>query len=144
MSIKAQISCLIRGKKSWNFITDHFKLELTPVITDSNLEHARGVIVWSSGFVIQYPGLYNVYSSLAVQNSPEENKWSTAPLAYYVTRSSPNSPMYSGVLLRSVQTKCISCSQHQKALFSGGVFQLVRGDIIKLSLARPSMVKADT
>ena len=116
--------------------TDHVEKQLNTTHLLSS-DHLRGISIVHDGLIIQYSGVYYIYSSLLFKVHTD---LTSAQFAYqnwfhYVHRISPNSPMDSGVILRSVYTACPNCSRIEDTSFTGGIFKLKAGDIIKVCLA---------
>ncbi|XP_055897265.1 uncharacterized protein LOC106078465 isoform X1 [Biomphalaria glabrata] len=109
-------------------------------------EHVRGVEVLKDGLRIIYSGLYYVYSSIHFR--PESaypcRNFTYQTWTHIVERMSPNNPNQSGCLLRTSHTCCDSCSMDDETSYTGGVFYLAAGDVLRVAIGGHGLVYFQT
>ncbi|CAL1533810.1 unnamed protein product [Lymnaea stagnalis] len=114
---------------------DHIEAKLQVPSDDSGAsQHARGIHVGDNGIHILYSGLYYIYSKVDFKTNTTKpsSEFAYQTWFHYVHRISPNSPMNSGVLLRTVFTACPFCNRIDESGFTGGIFHLQAGDKIQV------------
>ncbi|CAL1546476.1 unnamed protein product [Lymnaea stagnalis] len=134
-----------QGAVSW-----HRKSIIHSDIED-DYEHLRGVHVSDDSLVLDHTGLYYVYSNIQLK-PVSSNKTSGYRMReslaskswfHYVSRMSPNSPVNTGVLMRTVQTLSSDAQRGQESVFTGGIFHLQQGDMIYASFSEEMVVDFD-
>ncbi|CAL1531442.1 unnamed protein product [Lymnaea stagnalis] len=108
-------------------------------------EHVRGLDVGHNGIVLKFTGLYYIYSSIHSKpsNACQSMELSRKTNFHYVHRISPNNPMYTGMLLRSVYTCSDNDGLSGDTLFTGGIFYLNEGDVIQVCFSDSQTVDFD-
>lgn len=111
----------------------------------SPCDHHRGVTVTSEGFVLQYDGLYYIYSSIKFRTFLDNNSrdFPYQTWFHYVNRESPNHPMNTGVLLRSVHTCCPSCNRSAETSYTGGIFFINANDKLRITLSGEGLAEVN-
>ncbi|XP_055897263.1 tumor necrosis factor ligand superfamily member 6-like isoform X1 [Biomphalaria glabrata] len=109
---------------------------------DPLVEHVRGVDVLKDGLRIVYSGLYFVYSSIHFRpesaHTCQDFKYQT--WTHVVERMSPNSIAQSGCLLKTSHTCCDHCSMDEQTSYTGGVFYLESGDVLRVAISGYGLV----
>ncbi|CAL1526490.1 unnamed protein product [Lymnaea stagnalis] len=117
-----------------------FKYEKS--MSDPLLEHEHGVEVLNDGLRIVYSGAYYVYSSIHFR--PESahpcKSFLYTTWGHSVEKLSPNSPAQTGCLLKTAHTCCDHCTMDEETSYTGGVFNLEAGDIIRVSVSGHGLV----
>ncbi|XP_059148926.1 tumor necrosis factor ligand superfamily member 6-like [Physella acuta] len=112
------------------------------VTADPLVEHERGVEILKDGIRIIHPGLYYVYSSIHFRPEsahPCKNfKYQT--WGHYVEKISPNNPAQTGCLLKTAHTCCDACTMDEETSYTGGVFHLESGDVIRIVISGYGLV----
>ncbi|CAL1543987.1 unnamed protein product [Lymnaea stagnalis] len=105
--------------------------------------HDRGVVIQHDGILILFEGLYYIYSGVNFRpnSTLPSSEFPYQTWIHYVLRQSPNSPLNSNVLLRSVLTICPNCTNSQETAYTGGIFYLSEGDIIQGTLSGQGTVQ---
>ncbi|GFR78861.1 hypothetical protein ElyMa_005860000 [Elysia marginata] len=117
-------------------------MELNPSNLRYGLEHYRNVTVTRHGLQVTFGGLYYIYSS--VQFKPQsqrpcyEFKYKT--FVAYVERISKR--LHGLIpLLKSIHSCCDGCADRQETKYTGGVFPLEPGDVIRVSVYGQNLVE---
>lgn len=117
-----------------------FKHEKTT--PDPLVEHENGVEVLNDGLRIIYSGLYYVYSSIHFR--PESAQPCKSFLfktwGHTVEKLSPNNPTQTGSLLQTAHTCCDDCTLDEEMSYTGGVFNLESGDILRVTVSAHGLV----
>ncbi|CAL1542723.1 unnamed protein product [Lymnaea stagnalis] len=109
---------------------------------DPLIEHDRGVEVLADGLRIMFSGLYYVYSSIHFRPDSvypckdfQYQTWS-----HFVEKISPNNPSQTGCLLKTAHTCCDECTLDDETSYTGGVFRLEAGDILRVVISGHGLV----
>lgn len=99
------------------------------------LEHTRGVIIHKRGVEIQYGGLYYVYISIHFrpQSLHPCREFRFQKFSAYLEKVARNRHA-SENLLHVSYTCCDSCINTQDVRFTGGIFILQKGDVIRVKV----------
>ncbi|KAH9507614.1 hypothetical protein Btru_051604 [Bulinus truncatus] len=97
-------------------------------------EIVKQIKIIKDGLQIIFPGMYYVYSSVKFQT--KEKQTENQALHQFVFRERRKK---CDRLLKSTHTLCRECSESKDTAFTGGVFYLLKGDVIRVLISEQGL-----